>query len=105
MHLLALAFLSLGQQRRQIPIAIVELHRQMTVVHFPSDRALAGLQHDLRHLRDRDERSAARREHQIGDGFRAIARCWGKANRGVVMPLTDEDLAHGLATDARSDQV
>src|SRR6266700_3484110 len=47
--------LGLRQQRQQIAIAVVELHRHAALVHPTRDGALAELRPDASDLRERDE--------------------------------------------------
>src|SRR6516165_8490599 len=51
--------LSISEQRGKIASAVIELDRQVTVIHFAGYRTFAGLQYDLRDLRQRNECTAA----------------------------------------------
>ena len=84
---------------------IVELHQQIAVIHLAIDHALAGLQLDLRDLRQRNERAVARREHEIPDRLRAVARIGREADGHVVVAFADEHLADGAAADPGADQI
>src|SRR3954453_6432139 len=56
-HRVGDALVDLRDESSRIPIAIVELDREIAMVHFAIDHAFAGLQMDVRELRQRHQRA------------------------------------------------
>ena len=105
LDLLGDGFLGVGHQLRQAAVFEIEFHAEITAVHVAVDRAFARLQLDLRELRERHQRAAARRQDQVADGRRAVARFFREAHGNVVGAVPDEQLAHRTAADPVLDQV
>ena len=100
-----MALRDLRHQCGRVAVLVVELHQQIAMVHLAIDHAFAGLQFDLRDLRQRNERAVARRQHKIPDRLRTVARIGRKAHRHIVVAFADEDLADGAAADPGADQI
>src|SRR6516225_170934 len=75
------------------------------MVHLTRDSAFAGLQFDLRDLRERDQRTAACRHYELADGFGTVARVRGKSHGSIVAAFANEQLAHCPTANSDLDEV
>ena len=87
------------EKGRQIAAAEVELDREVPLVRFAGDGALAALELHLRHLRKRDARPPCGRQRQVADVLGAAADRLDEADRDVVFALPEEELGDRLAAD------